>query len=367
MAAADGATNSPERGWLYRHRIALTASVVVALGFAWLMHVGALPVVPPPDAFEGINPWLVVLQAVLYLLALYVRAHRWAWLLEPIHPVPLRRVLTVSFIGYGALLLLPFRTGEVVRPALIRREGKLSGWAAMGTVAAERIIDGLVLSVILLVALQLAEPLSPLPDHIGDLAVPVAVIPVAAYGALAVFAAAFAAIGLFYWRRAWARHLVDATLGRLSPRLATRIAEILERLADGLGFLPRASVTARFLAATVLYYLLIAASIQLLVASVGLHPTDFARATAIMGVLHLGVLLPNAPGYFGAFQVSVYAGLAMYHPPAEVAGPGAAVVFLLYATQIGLTLLTAAAALLIEHLSPRDALAIPDGAAPPPT
>ncbi|EYF02106.1 Hypothetical protein CAP_7446 [Chondromyces apiculatus DSM 436] len=358
MASAD-----PERGWLYRHRFALLASVVVAVGFGWLLHAGALPVVPPREALQRIPVWIIVAQALLYLVALYVRAHRWSWLLAPIQPVPLRRVLTISFIGYGALLLLPFRTGEVVRPALIRKRENVSGWAAMGTVAAERIIDGLVLSLLLLAALWRAHPLEPLPDHIGDLAVPVAVIPVAAYSALAVFAGAFAAIGLFWWRRTWARHLVEATVGRVSPALAERIAGVLERLADGLGFFPRASVTARFLGATVLYYLLIAASVELLVWGAGLHPVDFTRATAIVGVLHLGVLLPNAPGYFGAFQVAVYAGLAMYYPPAEVAGPGAAVVFLLYATQVGLTLLTAAVALVVEHRSAPATPAAPAAAA----
>ena len=33
-----------------------------------------------------------------------------------------------------------------------------------------------------------------------------------------------------------------------------------------------------------------------------------------MGVLALGILLPNAPGFFGAFQISIYAGFAMFFP-----------------------------------------------------
>jgi hypothetical protein len=265
-------------------------------------------------------------------------------------------VIAVSFIGYGALLLLPFRAGEVVRPALIRKRGHLSGWAAMGTVAAERIIDGLVLTLILLAALQVARPVEPLPDHIGSLEVPVALVPTAAYSALALFITAFVAIGLFWWRRAWARRLVDLTLGRVAPGLAARVNEALGRLADGLGFLPRASTTARFVAATVLYYALFAAAVQLLAWGVGLEHAQLAQACAIMGVLHLGVLVPGAPGYFGAFQISGYAGLAMYYSPAEVTGPGAAMVFFLYVLQVGVTLLSGAAGLVAEHVSAREAL-----------
>lgn len=331
------------------------ASVVLAAAFVWLLRRGALPVVPPRTAFQGVRAWPLVAHTLLYLAALYVRAHRWAWLLEPLHPVPLRRVIGVSFIGYGALLLLPFRAGEVVRPAMIRERGKLSGWAVLGTVAAERVIDGLVLSGILLVALQAARPLSPLPDRIGDLEVPVALVPAAAYSALGVFALAFAAIGLFWWRRAWATRLIDATLGRVSTRLARRVAGAIGLLADGLGFLPRARVTARFFAATVLYNGMIAFAIQLLVQGAGLDSIDFFQACAIMGVLQLGVLLPNAPGYFGAFQISVYVGLAMYYPPATVMGAGAVAVFLMYTIQVGVTLLAAAVAFLVEHVSAREA------------
>lgn len=346
--------------WLKRHGLALAASLAVAVGFGWLLHKGALPVLPRRGDFAGIAPWTVILYALLYLIALYVRAHRWAWLLAPIHPVPLRRVLTVSFIGYGALVLLPFRTGEVVRPALIRREGQLSGWAATGTIAAERVIDGLVLCVILLVGLMVARPLDPLPDHIGDLPVPVAIVPAAAYAALLVFAAAFAVLGAFYFWRAWATRAIDAVVGLASKELATRISGAAALVADGLHFLPRLRLAGPFLAATLLYFGLNAAGIELVLWGAGIAPVSLARACVIMGVLNLGVLLPNAPGYFGAFQVAIYAGLAMYYPPDRVATTGAAVVFLLYVIQIGLVLLLAAAALLHARLSPSNALAASD-------
>lgn len=343
--------------WLRRHGLALAGSLAVALGFAWLLNKGALPVLPRREDFVGIIPWTVVVYAVLHLAALYLRVHRWSWLLAPIHPVPLRRVLSVACIGYGAVLMLPFRTGEVVRPALIRREGKISGWAATGTIAAERVIDGFVLCVILLVSLSVARPLSPLPDHIGDLAVPVAIVPAAAYGALLVFAAAFTMLGAFYFWRAWATRTIDAVIGVVSKKLATRISGAASKLADGLHFLPRVRLAGPFFAATLLYYALNAAGIELILWGAGIAPVSLARACVIMGVLHLGVLIPNAPGFFGAFQVSIYAGLAMYYPPEKVATTGSAVVFLIYVIQVGLVLIMAAVALLAERISPSDALA----------
>jgi hypothetical protein len=149
-------------------------------------------------------------------------------------------------------------------------------------------------------------------------------------------------------------------VGLVSKGLATRISSAAARVADGLHFLPRLRLAGPFLAATLLYYALNAAGIELVLWGAGIAPVSLARACVIMGVIHLGVLLPNAPGYFGAFQVAIYAGLAMYYPPDLVASTGSAVVFLLYVIQVGLVLVTAAAALLCSRLSPSNTLAMSD-------
>ncbi len=344
------------KGWLKGRRGALAVSLLVAAGFAWLMHAGGLPIVPSADAFRGIRWWTVLAQALLYLVALQLRAQRWKWLLDPIHPVPLRRVLAVSYIGYGALVLLPFRTGEAVRPLLIRKRGELSAWAATGSIAAERIVDGVVLSLLLLLGLELAHPQSPLPDRIGELAVPAAIVPGVAYTALGIFGLALALMTVFYFARDAATRATSFAVGWLSPRVAARLADVVSRTASGFGFLPKLRYSGPFVLATLAYYFANVLGVALLVWGAGLDHVDLARAAVIVGVLHIGVLLPNAPGYFGAFQLSVYAGLALYYPVGEIASRGSAVVFILYVTQIGLAILTAAIALGFEHSSPQAAV-----------
>src|SRR5512142_2381394 len=123
------------RAWLREHRWALAGSVLVAVGLGWLLHAGALPVLPPASAFARVRWWTVVVYAVLFATMHLVRSSRWYFLLAPVHPVP--------FVGYSALTLLPFRLGEVVRPWLIHKRERVSFFAATGTVGAERVIDGL--------------------------------------------------------------------------------------------------------------------------------------------------------------------------------------------------------------------------------
>jgi hypothetical protein len=246
----------------------------------------------------------------------------------------LGEVVAVNWVFFGALLLLPFRMGEAVRPTLASRRGRLSVWQGFGMVGAERVIDGLVSSVLLLAALLVAVPHDPLPDRIGDLPVPVALIPKTAYAMLGVFAAAFVAIALFYGWRGPARRLTDKTVGLLSPRLGAWLADTIEHLADGLRFLPNWRYAAPFLGATLLFWVLNVVSLWALMVGCGLHEATVAQAGAVIGVLALGTLLPGAPGFFGTFQLSVYAGLAMYFAPEVVVDAGSAVVFWMYTVQL---------------------------------
>lgn len=343
-------------GWLKRHWLKLLASLLVAGAFVWLLRQGALPIVPPANAFAKMRWWTLPVYVVLWCGVHVIRAVRWHWLLAPIHPVPMRRVISVAWIGFAAVLLLPFRTGEAVRPVLIRRQGELSAWAATGTVGAERVIDGFCMSVMLLVALLASTPLAPLPSSIGALPIPAAIVPGAAYSALAVFGAAFLVMGVFYWRRALARSLTERVVGLVSQKLAAWLAERVEKVASGLSFLPRWRSSAPFLGLTVSYWLLNAAASWLLAWGAGFDRITYAQACVSMGVLALGILVPNAPGFFGAFQISIYAGLAMYFPAELVVGPGSAFVLLIYVCQVVITGAGAAIGLVWERTSVGEAL-----------
>jgi len=357
MVEPAGGSPAPWGGLGRRPILAIVGSFLVAGCFVWLMRAGTLPVVPAAEHLARVPWWIPPAYGAVWLVVLLLRAVRWYWLLLPLHPVPMRRVLTVAFIGYGALLLLPFRMGELVRPALIRQQGRISGWAATGSVGAERVLDGFYLSLLLFASLQIVRPLDPLPDRIGDLQVSAAVVPGAAYTALAVFFAGFVTMGVFYWRREWARRTTERVIGLVSPRLGRWLADRVEHVADGLRFLPNFRYTGPFLAVTVVYWFVNAAGIWLVCRGAGLASVTFGQSCVVMGVLALGVLVPNAPGFFGAFQISVYAGLSMYSAPSQVMGPGSAAVFWLYVLQVGVTFLGSGVALLIERISPKEALA----------
>jgi hypothetical protein len=343
----------PERRGMW---MKLGLSLLPAAGFVWLLQRGALPLVPDRDALAKVPAGSIVLYVAVWTAMYLVRTSRWWFLLAPIERVPLRTVLRVACLGLAAVVLLPFRMGEAVRPILIRREGRLSAWAATGTVGAERVLDGLSVSVLLLVSLALARPMEPLPDRIGDLPIPASLVPGAALSAAIVFAVGSVVMGVFYLWRSWARRMTELVVGMVSIRLARWLAARVEEIAEGLGFLKQPRYAVPFVLATAAYWLLNATTFWVLADACGLGGIGFFGATATMGVVALGILVPATPGFFGAFQLATYAGLAMYLAPEVVMQKGATFTFLGYVLPVGLSLLGGVVALVAGLLGQRKKL-----------
>jgi uncharacterized protein (TIRG00374 family) len=309
-------------------------SLVLAGGFVWLLARGGLPLLPPKESLLSVPGSTLVEYLLLVAGATALRTYRWNYLIRPIAPQarPLR-VMAMSLVGFGAIFLLPLRSGEVVRPYLIARDGEVTFMQAAGTVGAERVIDGLVLTSLTFIALSLATPISPLPSSLGDLPLPVAAVPAAVYSALLLFGGAFLVMTAFYFARVPARRLTKSVLGVISPRLGEWAAATLERLADGLSFLPSKGHLVRFLVATFACWFLGILAQWVLLVGLGLDAT-LAQATTTLGVQGLGSLVPAGPGMFGAYQIAGFSALAMFFPMAKVKVEGAIFIFVAYSVNL---------------------------------
>jgi uncharacterized protein (TIRG00374 family) len=241
--------------------------------------------------------------AALQIVVHLCRSLRWNHLLAPLRVrVPPGPLLAISSVGFMAILALPARLGEFVRPGLLRQRGYLSGSAALGTVAVERIIDGLFISVMVFGAF--------LPRR--GAAAPTWMMP-AAYGALGVFAVALAFL-VFAMRRPepTVRFCVALTLlPRFAPRLATAIEHRLLDMIRGFAALGHGRSLVMFLIWTIAYWGCNGLCMWLLARAFGL-PLSLIGAFATMGLLGIGISLPNAPGMVGQFQWFTILGLSLY-------------------------------------------------------
>src|SRR5262249_41289890 len=147
----------------------------------------------------------------LLVVVQLTRALRWNYLLAPLGVrIPHGPLLAISSVGFMAILALPARLGEFVRPGLLRKRG-VSASSALGTVAVERIVDGLLVSLFVFVAFfALRGPQAPrwmMPT---------------AYAALGIFTLALIfLIGALKWpERSVQLWLKLSLLPRFAPRIA---------------------------------------------------------------------------------------------------------------------------------------------------
>ncbi|MEO8800491.1 MAG: lysylphosphatidylglycerol synthase transmembrane domain-containing protein [Polyangiaceae bacterium] len=330
---------SQEHGFFRRNANKFVFSAIITGCLLYGLHKSGLKMLPERKNFEGVSWWTVPGYAFTLLVVHYFRAVRWRFLLAGIAKVPRKRLITVSWVSFAAILLMPFRLGEFVRPLLIRQKGKLTMSAATGTVVAERVIDGLYLSLVLAGALFFVPTVHPLPATVVGLNISVAKVRGYGYVMLGVFTTAFTVIGVYYFARAWAHKVTLAVFGIVSKSLAEKLASIAESLADGLHVFSRGPDALGFFLETSAYWVMNVLGMWLLAWGCHIVHADgtsigFGEACALMGMLGITILLPGPPGMLGVFQAGIYCGMAMYFPTEIMIGRGAAYVFLLYATQV---------------------------------
>ncbi len=331
--------SSDHKGFLRRHGAKLVASVIITVGIVFTLQKGGLTLVPEGGDFQHVRWWTLGAYVVLLVAMSYFRAVRWRFLLRSFADVSRRRVLAVSWIGFAAILLMPFRIGEIVRPYMLREKGKVSMSAATGTVMAERVVDGLFLSIVLAIALVFVPTIDPLPAKVVGLPISVQQVRTSGFVMLGVFTTAFVTIAVFYFARAWAHRATLAVFGLFSKRLGEKLAGFAEKLATGLHFLGRGRDAGGFLLETAAYWGLNALGMWVLAWGCGVMHADgsaitFGESCALMGMLGCTILIPGPPGLLGVFQAGIYAGMTMYFPTHVVTGGGAAFVFLLYVVQL---------------------------------
>lgn len=96
--------------------------------------------------FQGLPWWATVAGAAAVLVNLVFMSIRWRYLVQGAgYDVPLRPLLRAAAVGQAGSNILPFRGGDVLRVEAVRELG-VPGFAVVGTLFAEKVLDGLSLS-----------------------------------------------------------------------------------------------------------------------------------------------------------------------------------------------------------------------------
>ena len=276
-------------------------------------------------AFRGIE-WdkvaVNVRQANLPLLALSaiaatcifpLRARRWKPILEPIDPdVPFSRLWSATAIGMMINNVVPARAGEFARAyALSRSTPKVPFPAAFASLAVDRLFDAVVVFGLMFGAML--DPAFPHGVEFGGR-------PLAEYAAIGVALILLVLVAMYGLILFPGRvlSLYELVARRLVPRLEARGRDALLGLANGLSVLRTPRHFAAVLWWTILHWLTNAFAFWLAFRAVGIA-APFSAALFLQGIIAVGVAVPQAPGFFGAFEGFGKVGLGVYGVPADQA------------------------------------------------
>lgn len=319
----------------------LLASLVGAF-FLYLAS-RAIPIDEVRHYLKGAD-WRRVGQGMLIFTLFYGLSHgariwRWFYLVRPLGEADRGQVYQVGIVGFAAILLVPLRLGEFVRPFLLANRSELSAAGILATVVVERVIDGLVVTGLLFLALWTYQGQASVEWVRG-----------AGLVAAAIFVPALVICILAQRHGALATRLIMATAGRISKRHAAGVVRMVMRFVEGFNAVARWQDLAPFLALTGLYWFFNALSMwALLRFGFGLELGLWQMVT-VMSVLVVGIMVPAGPAMVGNFEFFVAQGLGLFVmiEEAAVAGIVGAFAAVLHLLQV-LIILLPAAFLMVRH------------------
>ncbi len=227
----------------------------------------------------------------------FIRALRWRILLIPLKPdTRLRSRFASVSIGFMANNLLPARVGEFARAYAFSRMEPVSAPAALGSLVVERLMDGIVL--LLFLVLPIFTPGFPAADALRD-GWGSALLRA---GVLAVLAVMAVLVWLSFWPRPFVRTV--ERVARYVPAVVARpLVDSLEAFLDSVAILRSPRLLAAGALWSIFFWTWHGLSFWLGMLAFGID-TGFVSAIFTEAVVGFGVAIPSAPGFFGTFHAA---------------------------------------------------------------
>ena len=281
-----------------KSRLGLQLAIGLALSAAliWL-SVRSLDLREVMRALAAAN-WIWFLPICgLTLLAFWIRAVRWGWLLKSVKPIGASSLFSATMIGFAANNLLPARLGELVRPWALGASEKISRSSVFATVIVERVVDMFCILVFLGVSLIL-HPAPPVIQNAG-------------LGALVVNLLLLIGLVVIERNPAHADRLAAWFQRVLPPKIGPKVASLLRNFAGGLGVFRHGPGLFWVTVYSLLMFLVTALGLTACMAAFALHLPWYAGVVMLV-VTAFGIMVAPTPGYLGAIQYACVLGLSLF-------------------------------------------------------
>jgi uncharacterized protein (TIRG00374 family) len=280
-APPQAAVPPPERRSHRRDWVASAVSIVSLAAVVWW----ALRQEPPrfPSSLGDIA--LVAAAVAAYVPITLVRGWRWHRILRHAHiPHQTADAYALIPVGYMGNTVLPARGGEVLRIVLLSRRSGARRREVLGSILAERLLDGVVLLCLFAAMTWAGVAGAPVDRTIVLVVVVAAVVGMLALGAFVVV-----------YRRAGVGTRVERAVDLVRP-----VVKASRLLVGPLGVVLAAATLAVWIGEGGMY-LLVGESLNL--------DMNLVEATFLVVLASFFSMIPAAPGYVGTFDAAVAFGL----------------------------------------------------------
>ncbi|HLG18188.1 MAG TPA: lysylphosphatidylglycerol synthase transmembrane domain-containing protein, partial [Bdellovibrionota bacterium] len=254
----------------------------------------------------------LILMFMMLGLTHYFRVRRWRVLLRPIGSVGMKELFGINAVGFLAIHALPFRLGEVTRPLLLKRRHNISLSAGLATIAVERVFDGLMSALLLFVGIYAA------PIGFGEMPAIGMGVKTMAIACLGIFLGLLVFLWLAVVHKDRAVALIRFVARLLPETISHRLVHAAHNFLDGLRSLPDLKSLCWIFFESVWVWGVMVAGFWFVLRAFSLD-LPWAAPFSILGILAVGITLPNAPGFVGTYQLFVVSGLALYGVPKSTA------------------------------------------------
>ena len=253
--------------------------------------------------------WLAAAMLVV-LISAVAKAIRWRLLFKrgssgaapaPSPAIGTIRLTRIWLAGASLNLALPApRSGDLARAYLAGEAGKVSKSFVMGTIAAEKLLDMVLLAVSFIVLLSIMI----LPQELAARRFPI----------LGTTAVVVMFVCLILWQRRRLLGLAEWLLGKLPERWGRPLVGSTDRAVQGLDALRSPRLLFWLAVSSVIIWVMSAYTNYLVFLALGMRPS-WVQSFFLLVVLQTGVALPSTPGKVGVFQVLCRWSLALFGVP----------------------------------------------------
>lgn len=251
-------------------------------------------------AFEEANYWWIALSLPVYYLGLWVRTIRWQYLLRPVKRVSTLRLFPVVIIGLMANNLIPARAGELARAYVLGQREKVSKTATLGTIAVDRLFDGVTLVPMMLIVAAFAGGDTKFPVGFGQK------LNFAGLGAVMAVLFGLAISVLFYLALSDnGRRLLHRLIHRFAPaKVKPKVEGLLESFFEGLQALRNPLALGAAWLMSLISWTLEALMYYIVARAFGIHE-GFHIFLLLTAAANLAIAIVASQGGIGPFELVV--------------------------------------------------------------